>query len=535
MILRTWFEERAITAQGHRAMVPLVDQRAGDLPAAAVQALLDAFLIRRDQRGEFAWLELTHDRLVEPIRGDNRRWFTDSRPVLATYYAAKVAEAAQASGVAEVRLRTWFGERAITEGGHRAKVQAGVDGPEELPEAAVPALLAAYLIRQDQRAEARWLELPDSRLIDPIRRDNQRWFTENLHPFQFQATQWKRRGDERKEKLLLKGPALDDAQVWARRHPDRLRPVDQEFLDASKAGLGAKDYVKLLVYQWLAIIGLGVAATGLALAWVAFHQAQQAERAAQEAKAAQQAADLQRGEAVKAQGQAEAARRQAEADRAEALRQRRQAEARLAELQTALDRQADLYSRLISQYSARASTLATASNQTALRAAGEAWKHLYSTRAPKGFALTDNQDPLEELAAYLDKTKSDAALNPTIQERLTLDLAREFGQPLRDTSSPGQAYVLKNLRRRYYADAKRVTGALAGAANLDAPEAHRNQTRFWELYFGEMAVVEGKAVEAAMIHFGKALKAKDPAQLKQFAAEVAEACDAELAQPVNLP
>ncbi len=75
--IRTWFSERLITADGHRAMVQLESGRADDLTADTIEALQDTFLVRREERRGLSWLELAHDRLVEPIRQENDRWFAE--------------------------------------------------------------------------------------------------------------------------------------------------------------------------------------------------------------------------------------------------------------------------------------------------------------------------------------------------------------------------------------------------------------------------------------------------------------------------
>ena len=51
------------------------EQKSGGLPNGLVQALQKRFLVRAETRGGDAWIELVHDRFVEPIRANNAAWF----------------------------------------------------------------------------------------------------------------------------------------------------------------------------------------------------------------------------------------------------------------------------------------------------------------------------------------------------------------------------------------------------------------------------------------------------------------------------
>ena len=39
-----------------------------------IQKLIDAFLVRAEDRRGSTWYELAHDRLIEPVRDANREW-----------------------------------------------------------------------------------------------------------------------------------------------------------------------------------------------------------------------------------------------------------------------------------------------------------------------------------------------------------------------------------------------------------------------------------------------------------------------------
>jgi WD40 repeat protein len=74
-LIREWFGSKLITSSGARNMV-MRDTRLveGQLPDDVIRALLGD-LVRAEQRGAASFYELTHDRLVEPILSNNRKWF----------------------------------------------------------------------------------------------------------------------------------------------------------------------------------------------------------------------------------------------------------------------------------------------------------------------------------------------------------------------------------------------------------------------------------------------------------------------------
>ena len=73
--IRQWFERKLITPGGLRNLVLQgTSGEDGGIGDEVVQAL-QSDLVRAEKRGGATWYELTHDRLVEPILEDNRRWF----------------------------------------------------------------------------------------------------------------------------------------------------------------------------------------------------------------------------------------------------------------------------------------------------------------------------------------------------------------------------------------------------------------------------------------------------------------------------
>jgi WD40 repeat protein len=74
--IREWVEDKLITPRGIRAQVLSEPNHAGGLSHAAIRPLEDkAHLVRLESRGNRRWYELAHDRLIEPVRGNNAAWF----------------------------------------------------------------------------------------------------------------------------------------------------------------------------------------------------------------------------------------------------------------------------------------------------------------------------------------------------------------------------------------------------------------------------------------------------------------------------
>lgn len=87
----------------------------------------------------------------------------------------------------------------------------------------------------------------------------------------------------------------------------------------------------------------------------------------------------------------------------------------------------------------------------------------------------------------------------------------------------------------YYLDATRAASTIAtlrtDPSDLGKAEFFKAKIRFWELYYGELVVVEDPSVSQAMVNFGKCLREyeyEDPlcdqTQLKKLALELAKVC-----------
>ncbi len=75
--LRTWFDEQLITEAGTRGTVYRGDETTAGMDNRAVDALQQRFLLRTELRAGGTWMELVHDRFVEPIQRANRIWLEE--------------------------------------------------------------------------------------------------------------------------------------------------------------------------------------------------------------------------------------------------------------------------------------------------------------------------------------------------------------------------------------------------------------------------------------------------------------------------
>ena len=80
-----------------------------------------------------------------------------------------------------------------------------------------------------------------------------------------------------------------------------------------------------------------------------------------------------------------------------------------------------------------------------------------------------------------------------------------------------------------YTTATQATATIA--TSPDAADVAAAQLRFWSLFWGELALVEDKRVEAAMVEFGRALNKKAAkSDLEQLSLALARACRDSLAE-----
>jgi len=81
-VLREWFDRSLITESGLRSQVMVGSENTKELNTEAIKLLEDVHLIREENRRGVTWLELAHDRLVNPIRTDNAAWSLRNLSVL---------------------------------------------------------------------------------------------------------------------------------------------------------------------------------------------------------------------------------------------------------------------------------------------------------------------------------------------------------------------------------------------------------------------------------------------------------------------
>lgn len=75
--IREWFLHHLITDQGIRGQIVREPEETQGLANEAIEELVDAHLVRAEQRRGVTWYELAHDRLIEPIQFDNYDWLQE--------------------------------------------------------------------------------------------------------------------------------------------------------------------------------------------------------------------------------------------------------------------------------------------------------------------------------------------------------------------------------------------------------------------------------------------------------------------------
>jgi tetratricopeptide (TPR) repeat protein len=72
--LRDWIEGKLITDKGLRGLASEGDLQGAGVELTAVDQMIDAYLVRKEEGRGTTWFELSHDRLIDPIKTDNARW-----------------------------------------------------------------------------------------------------------------------------------------------------------------------------------------------------------------------------------------------------------------------------------------------------------------------------------------------------------------------------------------------------------------------------------------------------------------------------
>lgn len=195
--------------------------------------------------------------------------------------------------------------------------------------------------------------------------------------------------------------------------------------------------------------------------------------------------------------------------------QKQRAEKALAESRQRLTLNYIAYGRLC----ASASRLATARDS---REREEALSEFMKVRAWLAIARDETIEPaLVRFEKALQEKKNTNDLTD-----LSLDLAHACRESWLNSIDHEVPAMGGQVRAQLYRRACAVTSSLARAKSLE--NAERDLREFWELYWGELAIVESKEVEIAMVHFGRFLddwvKGPPPAELAQLADNLRKAC-----------
>ena len=73
--IRMWCQEKLITSSGTRSIIHRGHNSTGGIDNKVVDNLESKYLVRREWRSGASWYELTHDRLIKPIKDSNKEWF----------------------------------------------------------------------------------------------------------------------------------------------------------------------------------------------------------------------------------------------------------------------------------------------------------------------------------------------------------------------------------------------------------------------------------------------------------------------------
>jgi tetratricopeptide (TPR) repeat protein len=73
--IRLWCEKQLTTSSGTRALIHRGQNDTAGIHNKVVDSLESKYLIRREWRSGASWYELTHDRLIKPIKDSNKKWF----------------------------------------------------------------------------------------------------------------------------------------------------------------------------------------------------------------------------------------------------------------------------------------------------------------------------------------------------------------------------------------------------------------------------------------------------------------------------
>jgi hypothetical protein len=173
--------------------------------------------VRREKGDDFRTIDLSDVKRSADVAG-----------ALGGYYADTVSEVARTTHAEESAIREWFESELITDQHFRSQTLSGPISEGVDPKTILAALVDAYLVRGDQRADSIWYELTHDQLIEPVLANNAIWRRARLKPWQLAARQW---SSTREAGLLLRGRELHSVSD---RKTTALTEAERAFLHESE-------------------------------------------------------------------------------------------------------------------------------------------------------------------------------------------------------------------------------------------------------------------------------------------------------------
>jgi tetratricopeptide (TPR) repeat protein len=290
--LRAWFEDTLITPAGTRGTIFRGKKETGDIPANVIDELVNHHLLTSEIRGGSKWLELTHDRLIEPIKTSNERWRLrhsegeKTRKLLEARAAHWVRNGRNNSELLDegelLEARRWLESPSAADLGFSnallALVQASRAAVDEVARAQEHALAA----EQRRRAEAERERAEEQQRRAEAER-------ERAEEQQRRAEAERERAEEQQRRAEAERERAEEQQRRAEAERERAEEQQRRNYDQARA-------TRRLVSLVAALVAIFLVATVAAL--VANHQ--------------RMVANYQRNQATTAQGKAEKAQQNAE-------------------------------------------------------------------------------------------------------------------------------------------------------------------------------------------------------------------------------
>jgi tetratricopeptide (TPR) repeat protein len=162
--LRAWFESVLITPTGTRGTVFRGAEDTGGIPTKTVDELVNQHLVISEIRGGAKWVELTHDRLIDPIKASNEKWRLqysggeETRKVLEKRAAKWVQSGRDNSLLLDegelVQAKRWLESPTATDLGYSFAVLALIQASRAAIDEAARVKEQALVQEQQRRAEA---------------------------------------------------------------------------------------------------------------------------------------------------------------------------------------------------------------------------------------------------------------------------------------------------------------------------------------------------------------------------------------------